>query len=88
MESVLDRAAKTASTQLTKMRWALGLNGLFAIAVGVVILAWPGISLDALITVFGVYSLAAGVVWRRSRRRQTASAGGLSSRACSASLSA
>jgi uncharacterized membrane protein HdeD (DUF308 family) len=62
MESVLDRAAKTASTQLTKMRWALGLNGLLAIAVGVVILAWPGISLDALIIVFGVYSLAAGVV--------------------------
>jgi uncharacterized membrane protein HdeD (DUF308 family) len=62
MESALDRAAKMANTQLTKMRWALGLNGLLAIAVGVVILVWPGISLFALTILFGVYSLATGVV--------------------------
>jgi uncharacterized membrane protein HdeD (DUF308 family) len=62
MESALDRAAKMANTQLTKMRWALGLNGLLAIAVGVVILVWPGISLFALTILFGAYSLATGVV--------------------------
>jgi uncharacterized membrane protein HdeD (DUF308 family) len=62
MESTFDRATKTVETQLTKMRWALGLNGLLAIAVGVVILAWPGISLDALTILFGVYALATGVV--------------------------
>jgi len=62
MESALDRAAKMADTQLTKMRWALGLNGLLAIAVGVVILVWPGISLFALTILFGAYSLATGVV--------------------------
>jgi uncharacterized membrane protein HdeD (DUF308 family) len=62
MESTLDRVDKMADTQLTKMRWALGLNGLLSIALGVVILLWPGISLDALVIVFGAYALASGVV--------------------------
>jgi uncharacterized membrane protein HdeD (DUF308 family) len=62
MEPVLDRAEKMASTQLTKMRWALGLNGLLSIAVGVVILLWPGISLFALTILVGAYALATGVV--------------------------
>jgi uncharacterized membrane protein HdeD (DUF308 family) len=62
MESMLDQVRKTAGTQLTKMRWALGLNGLLSVAVGVVILVWPGISLFALTILFGVYALATGVV--------------------------
>jgi len=62
MESVLDRVGRMADTQLTKARWALGLNGLLSIALGVVILLWPGISLFALTIVFGVYALATGVV--------------------------
>ncbi len=62
MESRFDHAVKSANTQLTKMRWALGLNGLLAIAVGVLILVWPGISLDALTIVFGAYAAATGVV--------------------------
>jgi uncharacterized membrane protein HdeD (DUF308 family) len=62
MESTLYRATQMAGTQLTKMRWALGLNGLLSIAVGVVILVWPGISLFALTILFGAYSLATGVV--------------------------
>jgi uncharacterized membrane protein HdeD (DUF308 family) len=62
MESTLERVDKMADTQLTKMRWALGLNGLLSIALGVVILLWPGISLDALVIVFGAYALATGVV--------------------------
>src|SRR3954467_1356201 len=62
MESTLDRVDKMAGTQLTKMRWALGLNGLLSIAVGVVILLWPGISLEALTILFGAYALASGVV--------------------------
>jgi len=52
----------TLHTQLTKFRWALGLNGLLAVAVGVVIIAWPGISLFALTILFGAYTLATGVV--------------------------
>jgi uncharacterized membrane protein HdeD (DUF308 family) len=62
MESAFDQVVKTAGTQLTKMRWALGLNGVLAIAVGVVILVWPGISLYALTILVGAYALATGVV--------------------------
>jgi uncharacterized membrane protein HdeD (DUF308 family) len=62
MESMFDRAAKMTNTQVTKLRWALGLNGLLAIAVGVVILIWPGISLFALTILFGAWVAATGVV--------------------------
>jgi uncharacterized membrane protein HdeD (DUF308 family) len=62
MESMFDRVGQTAGTQLTKMRWALGVNGVLSIVVGVVILVWPGISLDVLTLLFGAYALATGVV--------------------------
>jgi uncharacterized membrane protein HdeD (DUF308 family) len=62
MESVFDRAQKATETQLTKWRWALGINGLFAVAAGVVILVWPGISLYALTLLFGAWTAANGVV--------------------------
>ena len=62
MESMFDQVEKTANTQLTKMRWALGLMGLLSVAVGVVILVWPGISLYALTILFGAFALANGVV--------------------------
>jgi uncharacterized protein (TIRG00374 family) len=62
METMFDRVEKTAGTQLTKMRWALGLNGLLSIAFGVVVLVWPGISLTALTILFGAYALATGIV--------------------------
>jgi uncharacterized membrane protein HdeD (DUF308 family) len=62
MESTFDRATKVAGTQFTKMRWALGLNGLLSIVVGVVILGWPGISLYALTLLFGAYAFATGIV--------------------------
>jgi uncharacterized membrane protein HdeD (DUF308 family) len=65
MESLSDRAAKLSKlsrTQVTKMRWAVGLHGLASVVFGVVILAWPGISVYALTIVFGVYALAAGIV--------------------------
>src|SRR6266550_170811 len=62
MESMYDRAMQMAGTRLTKMRWALGLNGALSIALGVLILVWPGISLFAPTIVFGAYALATGVV--------------------------
>jgi uncharacterized membrane protein HdeD (DUF308 family) len=62
MESTFDRVTQTAHTQLTKMRWALGLNGALSVAFGVVLLAWPGISLYALTILFGAYTLASGLV--------------------------
>lgn len=60
--TAFDSASKAVSTQLTKARWALGINGALSVAFGVVILIWPGISLDALTILFGAYSLATGVV--------------------------
>jgi uncharacterized membrane protein HdeD (DUF308 family) len=62
METMFDRAAKVSRTQVTKVRWAIGLHGLASVALGVMILAWPGISVYALTIVFGVFTLATGVV--------------------------
>jgi uncharacterized membrane protein HdeD (DUF308 family) len=62
METLFDRAAKIARTQITKMRWVLGLHGLASVVFGVMILAWPGISVYALTIVFGAYTLATGIV--------------------------
>ena len=41
METLFDRAAKISRTQVTKMRWVLGLHGLASVVFGVMILAWP-----------------------------------------------
>ena len=62
METLFDRAAKISRTQVTKMRWVLGLHGLASVVFGVMILAWPGISVYALTIVFGAYTLATGIV--------------------------
>ena len=62
MDTLFDRAAETSRTQLKKMRWMLGLHGLASVVLGVMILAWPGISVYALTIVFGAYALATGVV--------------------------
>ena len=59
---MLDRAAKITRAQVTKMRWVLGLHGLASVVFGVMILAWPGISVYALTIVFGAYTLATGIV--------------------------
>ena len=65
METLFDRTAKISRTQVTKMRWALGLHGLASIVFGVMVLAWPGISVYALTILFGV---------SRSRRASSSSA--------------
>lgn len=58
MSSTTDRP----TTQTTKTRWAVGVHGALAVLFGVVILVWPGISLEALTILFGAYVLAAGIV--------------------------
>jgi uncharacterized membrane protein HdeD (DUF308 family) len=62
MDSLIEQAGQVAGTQLKKARWALGINGALSIAVGVLILVWPGISLFALTIVFGAWVLATGIV--------------------------
>src|SRR5690349_15342859 len=47
--------------QLTRNWWAVGLRGLFAILLGIVAFVWPGITLEALIIVFGAYAIVDGV---------------------------
>jgi uncharacterized membrane protein HdeD (DUF308 family) len=61
METIVDRAAKISRTQVSKVRWALGLHGLASVVFGVVLLAWPGISIYALTIVFGAFALATGI---------------------------
>ena len=62
METLFDRVAETSRTQIKKLRWTLGLHGLASVVFGVMILAWPGISVYALTIVFGAYTLATGIV--------------------------
>ena len=62
MDTFFDRAVEISRTKVTKMRWALGVHGLASVALGVMILAWPVISVYALTIVFGAYTLATGIV--------------------------
>jgi uncharacterized membrane protein HdeD (DUF308 family) len=62
MESLVERAAHTVESDLRRVRWALGISGVLSVAFGVVILIWPGISLYALVILFGAFSLANGIV--------------------------
>src|SRR6476659_2084834 len=62
MEILFDSAAKIARTEIAKIRWVLGLHGLASVVFGVMVLAWPGISVYALAIVFGAYTLATGIV--------------------------
>jgi uncharacterized membrane protein HdeD (DUF308 family) len=49
-------------TNINRLRWTIGINGALSVAFGVMILAWPGISLYALTILFGAYALAGGVI--------------------------
>jgi uncharacterized membrane protein HdeD (DUF308 family) len=62
MSTMLEDAGQTVKTQLTKLRWAIGISGALSLALGVVIIVWPGISLYSLVVVFGAYALARGIV--------------------------
>src|SRR5262249_17790041 len=62
MDSILDRAEQLAGKDLKRVRWSIGINGALSIALAVVILVWPGLSLFALSIVFGVFTALNGVV--------------------------
>lgn len=61
VEPSTDRISEVWKNQVTKVRWALGARGALSIALGVMILVWPGISLVALTIVVGAYALANGL---------------------------
>jgi uncharacterized membrane protein HdeD (DUF308 family) len=62
MDTTMDQFKQRVETQITKARWALGINGALAVAVGVLIIIWPNISLFSLVIVFGAFSLARGII--------------------------
>ena len=62
MSSMFQQAQQTVGAELKKVRWALGLNGVASIALGVLIIVWPNISLFSLVIVFGGFSLVRGVI--------------------------
>jgi uncharacterized membrane protein HdeD (DUF308 family) len=47
---------------LVKNWWSLVFRGVLGIVFGLVALAWPGITLGALVLLFGAYALMAGIV--------------------------
>jgi uncharacterized membrane protein HdeD (DUF308 family) len=52
----------TTAHTISRIRWAIGINGALSVAFGVMVLAWPSISLYALTILFGAYALASGTV--------------------------
>jgi uncharacterized membrane protein HdeD (DUF308 family) len=62
MSSLFEQAQKNVGSQLKSVRWALGLSGLAWVALGAVIIIWPGISLFSLVIVFGAFALVRGVI--------------------------
>ena len=62
MDTTLDTFRQRVESQVTRARWALGINGALAVAVGVLIIVWPNISLYSLVIVFGAFSLARGII--------------------------
>jgi uncharacterized membrane protein HdeD (DUF308 family) len=62
MDTIYQRAEKEIHSDYTRFRWTLGLSGALSIAVGALILIWPGISLFALTILVGAYFVANGVL--------------------------
>jgi uncharacterized membrane protein HdeD (DUF308 family) len=60
---------------LAKNWWSLVIRGLIAILLGILTLAWPGITVGALVILFGAYALIDGIVniagaWRASQAHE------------------
>ncbi len=48
-------------TDLARNWWALALRGVFGVIFGVLAFAWPGITLAALVILYGAYAMADGI---------------------------
>lgn len=62
MNTPMGAQAPTPSGALsTESRWMMGMGGVLSVLFGLVLWAWPGMSLHVLILVFGIFAIAAGV---------------------------
>jgi uncharacterized membrane protein HdeD (DUF308 family) len=61
VSSMFQQARVSVGQQYKRLRWALGLNGAASVALGVVIIVWPNISLYTLVILFGAFALVRGV---------------------------
>lgn len=60
----MNAAAPTAEKTLTNgIRTALGIGGVLAVVVGILILAWPGKTAMVVTAIIAVYAVAAGLVY-------------------------
>ena len=57
----MNEVIMTEKSLLTKHWWALAVRGIFAIILGILAIAWPGLFAGAFILIFGIYFLAQGV---------------------------
>ena len=48
--------------QIKEAAWALSVWGVFSVVFGLLIMAWPGITLSAFLIILGIYLLASGAV--------------------------
>jgi uncharacterized membrane protein HdeD (DUF308 family) len=60
---------------IAKNWWSLAVRGLLGILLGIVSFIWPGITLTALVTLFGIYALLDGVLnlagaWHQARQHE------------------
>ena len=62
MSTVAETVRNQVESQVTKLRWALGITGALSVAFGIIVLVWPEISLHTLVILFGAFALARGVV--------------------------
>ena len=51
----------TQNSYLTRHWWALAIRGIVVILLGLILLIWPGLTVEALILIFGIYFLAHGI---------------------------
>ncbi len=57
----MDDAVPIGKSFLTRQWWALAVRGVAAILLGLLIFAWPGLSAEIAVTVFGIYFLVQGL---------------------------
>jgi len=50
-------------SSITRNWWLVALSGALAVLFGVAAFAWPGMTFEVLVLLFGAYALVDGIVW-------------------------